>query len=43
LGNFLVPLLAIALAGAAVESLPYKDIDNITLTLSAALLGWLLF
>jgi phytol kinase len=40
---YLLPLALIGLVCAAVESLPYKDIDNITVTLSAALLGWWLF
>ncbi len=41
--NFLIPLSIIALICTAVESLPYKDIDNITVTTFAALAGWLLF
>jgi phytol kinase len=41
--SFLPPLLLIALASMLVESLPHKDVDNITMTLSAALLGWWLF
>lgn len=43
LGNYLLPLALIALVSMAVESLPHKDIDNVTMTVSAALLGWLLF
>lgn len=37
------PLALIALAGVLVESLPIQDLDNITVTLAAALLGHLLF
>jgi phytol kinase len=41
--GYLVPITLIALAGTAVESLPLKDVDNITVTLVAVLLGYLLF
>jgi phytol kinase len=41
--GYLVPITIIALASALVESLPYKDIDNITVTVSAAILGYFLF
>jgi len=37
--NHLLPIAVIALAGAVVESLHYKDIDNISMTLASALLG----
>jgi len=40
---FLLPLALVALAGMAVESLPYKDIDNLTVTLAAVLVGLLVF
>ncbi len=40
---YLLPITVIALVGAAVESLPFKDIDNITLTLAAVLTGLLVF
>jgi len=40
---YLAPLTVIALAGTLVESLPIKDADNITVTLTAVLLGHLLF
>ena len=43
LSGYLLPLMLIALAGAAIESLPYKDIDNITVTLAAVLVGVLVF
>jgi len=39
----LVPITLIALAGTLVESLPLRDVDNITVTLAAVLLGYLLF
>lgn len=41
--SYLAPVFIIALAGTAVESLPLKDIDNITVTLGAVLLGHFLF
>ena len=37
--NYFLPMAAIAFVGAAVESLHYKDIDNISMTLASALLG----
>jgi phytol kinase len=37
--DFLLPISVIALLGMAVEALPLKDIDNITVTLAAVLLG----
>ena len=43
LSAYLLPIGLIALVSMAVESLPHKDVDNITMTLSAALLGWFLF
>ena len=41
--SYLLPITAIALAGALAESLHYKDIDNITMTLVSALIGSLFF
>jgi phytol kinase len=41
--RFLLPLTSIALGAMLVESLPFKDIDNITLTLISALIGHLVF
>ncbi len=41
--SYLLPLTVIALVSTAVESLPYKDVDNVTMTLTAAMMGWLLF
>ena len=40
---YLLPITIIALVGTAVESLPLKDVDNITVTLAAVLLGLVLF
>ena len=40
---FLPPITWIALGAMLVESLPFKDIDNITLTVVSALLGHLVF
>lgn len=39
----LVPLLLLSLAAALVESLPFRDVDNITVPLAATLLGLALF
>ncbi|PWB50844.1 MAG: phosphatidate cytidylyltransferase [Anaerolineales bacterium] len=41
--SYLFPITLIALIGTLVEALPLKDIDNITITLSAVILGYLLF
>ena len=41
LSNFIFPVTVIALVGALIESLPFKDIDNITVPLTAAILGFL--
>lgn len=40
---YLMPVTLIALTGTAVESLPLRDVDNITVTLAAVVLGTLLF
>jgi phytol kinase len=37
--DYLLPISIIALVGALVESLHYKDIDNISMTLASALVG----
>jgi phytol kinase len=37
--SYLLPIAGIALAGTLVETLHFKDIDNISVTLAAALLG----
>ena len=42
-GMYLIPILWIALGGMLVESLPFKDVDNITLTVMSALIGHLVF
>ena len=41
--RFLLPVTWIALGAAAVESLPFKDIDNITITMTSLLIGHLVF
>jgi phytol kinase len=43
LSAYLLPITLIALAGTLVESLPLTDVDNITVTITAVLLGHLLF
>ena len=43
LAGFLLPVTWIALAGTGVESLPFQDIDNLTVPAVAILLGHLLF
>ena len=40
--GYLTPLVIISLVGMLVESLPFRDIDNITVTVAAALMGHLL-
>lgn len=43
LTSYILPLIIIAMVGTLVESLPLKDMDNITVTVSAVILGhWLL-
>ena len=41
--RFLLPVTWIALGTMFVESLPFQDVDNITLTISSALIGHLVF
>jgi phytol kinase len=41
--RFLLPITIIAVVATLVESLPQKDIDNVTVTLAAAVLGYFLF
>ena len=41
--RFLVPVTWIAVGATLIESLPFKDVDNITLTVAAALIGHLVF
>jgi phytol kinase len=40
---YLLPIAWIALGAMLVESLPFKDIDNITLTAVSALIGHVVF
>jgi len=40
--RFLPALAVLSLLAAAVESLPYKDVDNLTVTLAVAAAGWFL-
>lgn len=40
---YLLPLTIIAAVSTIIESLPQRDVDNITVTVAAALLGWWLF
>jgi phosphatidylserine synthase len=40
--SYFPAITLIALGGTLVESLPIKDVDNITVTLSAVLLGHIL-
>jgi phytol kinase len=41
--RFLWPVTWIALGAAVVESLPFKDIDNLTITIASALIGQVVF
>jgi phytol kinase len=41
--TYLLPVTIIAVAATLVESLPIPDVDNITITLAAVALGYLLF
>src|SRR5512144_800846 len=41
--RFLLPVTWIALGATLVESLPFKDVDNITLTVASLLIGSLVF
>jgi phytol kinase len=43
IGDYFLPITIIALAGMIVESLPFSDVDNLTVTLVAVLLGIWLF
>jgi phytol kinase len=43
LSGYLVPLLILSFAATLVESLPFRDVDNLTLTLVVTLLGLILF
>jgi len=41
--TYLLPITMIALAGTMIESLPLRDIDNLTVTIAAVLIGHLFF
>ena len=41
--RFLLPVTWIALGATLVESLPFRDVDNITLTVASALIGHMVF
>ena len=41
ISRFILPITWLALGAMLVESLPFKDVDNITLTIASALLGHL--
>jgi phytol kinase len=41
--SYLLPITVIAVVGTIVESLPFKDIDNITVTLASVVVGWFVF
>jgi len=41
--SYLFPLTLIAIVGTLVESLPLKDVDNISVTVAAVVLGYFLF
>jgi phytol kinase len=43
LSLYLLPITWIALGAMLVESLPYKDIDNITIAVASVLVGYLVF
>jgi phytol kinase len=43
LSTYLTEITLIAIAGTVVESLPFHDIDNLTVTLTAVILGHILF
>lgn len=43
INDYFLPITIIAVVGTFIESLPLKDIDNITITLAAVVLGYLLF
>jgi phytol kinase len=40
---YLIPLTVIALGTTAIESLPFKDVDNITATVVSAVMGYFMF
>lgn len=40
---YIVPILWVALGGMLIESLPFKDVDNITIAVVSALIGHIVF
>ncbi len=42
-GSYLLPITVVVLVGTLVESLPHKDVDNITVTLAAVIVGLFVF
>ena len=43
IGNYMLPIMIIAFVGMLVESLYFKDVDNLTVTIAAVVLGLWLF
>ena len=43
ISDYLLPISIISLVGMLVESLPYHDVDNLTVTIAAVLMGFWLF
>ena len=41
--RFLLPVTLVALGAMLVESLPFKDVDNLTITIACAIIGHLVF
>ena len=41
--SYLLPITIVTLVGTAMESLPHKDVDNITVTLAAVIVGLFVF
>lgn len=41
--GYFLPITLVALAGTLVESLPFKDVDNITVTVISVIVGWFVF
>jgi hypothetical protein len=41
--RYLFPITWIALGAMIVESLPFRDVDNLTLTVVSVLIGYLVF
>jgi phytol kinase len=41
--GYFLPITLVALAGTLIESLPHKDVDNITVVLVSVIVGWFVF